>query len=187
MSSKKQLASTFPNMLGVLVVVCILASLIMALVFNMTEPTRLEVEKKRTQKALEQVLPQGFTQIDAVRPGKDGAELYMARDAQGKWVGTAVTATSEKAFADPIRIMAGFGPDGQVVNVVVLAQKETPGLGTKMTEEGFRSQFKKLQAPYQVDKDGGDVVAISAATISSRAFCDAMNRAAAAFQEGGRE
>jgi electron transport complex protein RnfG len=66
------------------------------------------------------------------------------------------------------------------VDISVLQHKETPGLGTKMTEEKFLVQFRGKNPgsfPLKVKKDGGQVDAITAATISSRAFCDALQRA----------
>jgi electron transport complex protein RnfG len=67
---------------------------------------------------------------------------------------------------------------------VVLEQKETPGLGTKMTEDKFLNQFKGINISdfkLAVKKDGGDVDALTGATISSRAFCDATQMAYDAF------
>ena len=88
--------------------------------------------------------------------------------------------------------MVGFTPGGEVVNVNVLEQTETPGLGTKMADEGnvlLRSvQGQKLEDKKLVDgklavtKDGGDVDALTAATISSRAYVDAINRAWMAYK-----
>ena len=84
--------------------------------------------------------------------------------------------------------MAGFKPDGTIINISVLEQKETPGLGTKMAEPKFKDQFNdKNPSQYilKVKKDGGPVDAITAATISSRAFCDAVQRAYNTLQKGG--
>ena len=87
--------------------------------------------------------------------------------------------------------MVGFLPNGCIYNIEVLELKETPGLGTKMTEEKFKGQFKNKNPKnfkLIVKKDNGDVDAITAATISSRAFCDAVQRAYNAFVKfGGNE
>jgi electron transport complex protein RnfG len=86
--------------------------------------------------------------------------------------------------------MAGFKPDGTIINISVLQQKETPGLGTKISDPGFKDQFmEKNPADFQlkVIKDGGQVDAITAATISSRAFCDAIERAYNTLQKGGQK
>ena len=76
----------------------------------------------------------------------------------------------------------------QYINITVLEHKETPGLGTKMTEPLFKNQFiQKNPSEFilKVKKDGGPVDAITAATISSRAFCDAVQRAYNTLQKGG--
>ncbi len=84
--------------------------------------------------------------------------------------------------------MAGFKPDGTIINITVLEHKETPGLGTKMTEPSFKDQFmdkNPVEYELKVKKDGGPVDAITAATISSRAYCDAVQRAYNTLKNGG--
>jgi electron transport complex protein RnfG len=94
-------------------------------------------------------------------------------------VGYAVKTYTDKGFGGHIELMAGFLPDGSIHNVLVLQHKETPGLGTRMTDAKFSNQFLgKNPATYalRVKKDGGEVDAITAATVSSRAYCDALER-----------
>ena len=84
--------------------------------------------------------------------------------------------------------MVGLDAEGKVLGTAVLKHSETPGLGAKITdtESHFIQQFVGMNPaanPLKVKKDGGDVDAITAATISSRAFCDAVNRAVAAFNQ----
>ncbi len=82
--------------------------------------------------------------------------------------------------------MVGMLPDGTINQIFVLEQKETPGLGTKIKDPKFKDQFlKKNPASWKmlVKKDGGEVDAISAATISSRAFCDAVQKAYDSFMK----
>lgn len=79
-------------------------------------------------------------------------------------------------------LMVGFGTDGTIVNTSVLSHSETPGLGAKMVEgkSNFSVQFQgKNPANFKmaVKKDGGDVDAITASTITSRAFCEAVESA----------
>ena len=101
-------------------------------------------------------------------------------------VGTAVGTYSNKGYdATQIQLMVGFLPDGSIRNISVIQQKETPGLGTKMKEPKFKDQFNKknpAEFKLKVKKDGGQVDAITAATISSRAFCDAVDRAYRNYQ-----
>jgi Na+-translocating ferredoxin:NAD+ oxidoreductase subunit G len=87
-------------------------------------------------------------------------------------------------------LMVGLLPDGSINNISVIQQNETPGLGTKMKEPKFKDQFNKKnpsEFKFKVKKDGGHVDAITAATISSRAFCDAVDRARRNYQmKGGK-
>jgi electron transport complex protein RnfG len=85
--------------------------------------------------------------------------------------------------------MVGILADGTLKNISVLQHAETPGLGSKMSEPAFKDQFNDKRADsfnFKVKKDGGDVDAITAATISSRAFCDAVNRALSTFENNKR-
>ena len=106
--------------------------------------------------------------------------------------GYAVQTMTKQGFSGVVRLMVGFTPEGEVVNVNVLEQSETPGLGTKMADEGnpllMSVKGQKLEEKKLVDgklavrKDGGDVDALTAATISSRAYVDAINRAWMAYR-----
>ena len=101
-------------------------------------------------------------------------------------VGVAVKTYTDKAFSGEFSIMVGFLPDGSIYNTAVLDQKETPGLGAKMVDPSFKDQFKKMNPEKNkitVKKDGGDVDAITASTISSRAYCDAIARAYNEFKK----
>jgi len=94
----------------------------------------------------------------------------------------AINTFTNEGFSGNIELMVGFLEDGTIYNTAVLSHKETPGLGDKMDKKksNFPDQFSgKNPAEFnlKVKKDGGDVDAITAATISSRAFCDALTRA----------
>ncbi|HYX09189.1 MAG TPA: RnfABCDGE type electron transport complex subunit G, partial [Bacteroidales bacterium] len=119
--------------------------------------------------------------------GTDSLEFYPATE-NGKNVGVAVKTFSKNGYGGQIDLMVGFTPDGTINNISVLDQKETPGLGTKMTDSVFKDQFNGKdpeQFKLKVKKDGGDVDAITAATISSRAFCDAVQKAYKIYKEQG--
>jgi electron transport complex protein RnfG len=125
---------------------------------------------------------------------QDSLVFYEAYK-DGESIGVAVQTFSNQGY-DPtqIQVMVGFLPDGVIDSTVVTQQKETPGLGTKMTEEKFNGQFSgKNPASFNlsVTKDGGDVDAITASTISSRAVCEAIKRAHRTFEsyqkEGGNK
>lgn len=181
-NKNKKLPSTFPNMVLVLTVISLISALALGFTYAMTKEAIAQVEVKRTLKALGEVLP-GFNNNpyeEKYHPDVDKElEIYPAQK-DGQPVGTAVKAYSDEGFSERIWIMVGFDKDKKINGVSVLKHKETPGLGSKMKDPKFKDQFKdQYPASFQlkVRKDGGDVDAISAATISSRAFCDAVQRA----------
>ena len=117
----------------------------------------------------------------------EGADLTfpcnLAYDANGVFQGAAVK-TSEGGFGGKIDMMVGFLADGTIKGTSVLSHAETPGLGANMTGK-FKDQFvDKNPADFRliVKKDGGDVDAITAATITSRAFSKAVDKAYKAFE-----
>ena len=168
------------------------ASACLGFVYEFTKkPIELSNLNKKLE-AIKQVVPE-FTnnpneEMYRLPTGEgDSLDIYPAKK-DNEIVGYAVSTYTKKGFSGNINLMAGFKPDGSIVNITVLEQKETPGLGTKMTEPQFKNQFNDknpAQFNLKVKKDGGQVDAITAATISSRAFCDAVQRAYNTLQKGG--
>lgn len=191
-TKKKKLPSTFANMVIVLTVIALISAMALAFTYKMTEAPRLEVKRLKTLNALKQVLPDFDSDPDQLKfeyleegekDPKFKMTIYPAKKG-GELVGTAIKSYSKNAFGDPIWVMVGFDKDQKVIAVSVLEQKETPGLGTKITEDSFKNKFKGIDpsTEVKVTKDGGKVDAISAATITSRAFCETINRAYKALQ-----
>lgn len=187
-----KIESTFKNMVLSLTMISLVASALLGIVYQMTKaPIELSVLNKKLA-AIKQVVPE-FTNnpnddMYRLPTGEgDSLDIYPAKK-DGNIVGYAVNTYSKKGFSGNINLMAGFKSDGTIINITVLEQKETPGLGTKMTEPAFKNQFNDKQPAefrMKVKKDGGSVDAITAATISSRAFCDAIQRAYNTLQKGG--
>lgn len=184
--------STFKNMVLSLTLISLVASACLGFVYEMTKkPIEISNLNKKLS-AVKQVVPE-FTNNPndemfrlATEEG-DSLEVYPAKS-DGKIVGYAVNTFTSKGFSGKISLMAGFRPDGTIISITVLEQKETPGLGTKMTEPAFKDQFNDKnpgQFKLKVKKDGGQVDAITAATISSRAFCDAVQKAYNTLRKGG--
>lgn len=184
--------STFKNMVLSLTLISLVSSALLGFVYEFTKgPIELSNLNKKLN-AIKQVVPE-FTnnpndEMYRLPTGEgDSLEIYPAKK-DNAIVGYAVNTFTSKGFSGNISLMAGFKPDGTIINITVLEQKETPGLGTKMTEPEFKDQFNdKNPAEFKlkVKKDGGPVDAITAATISSRAFCDAVQRAYNTLQKGG--
>ncbi|WP_394656322.1 RnfABCDGE type electron transport complex subunit G [Halosquirtibacter laminarini] len=119
---------------------------------------------------------------------KDSLEIFPALDANGNVVGRAVKTYTNNGFSGHIDIMVGLDNTNKISGFQVLQHQETPGLGSKMQEwfstpkEGKNNSIIGLdpsKTNMTVTKDGGDIDAITAATISSRAFLDALRRASA--------
>lgn len=184
--------SSLTNMVITLVLITLIASLALGGIFNLTkEPIALAIKAKQ-ENAIREVLPEFDTILShKAMPvtGKDSVTIHMALK-DGQLVGAAVASYSNNGYdATQIQLMVGFLPDLTIKNISVIQQKETPGLGTKMQEPKFKDQFNgKNPSEFQlkVKKDGGNVDAITAATISSRAFCEAVQRAYDTYKmEGG--
>jgi len=176
--------SSFINMVLTLLVVTIVAALALGGVYNVTKGPIAIAKRKKVEKAIGQVVPVFDTIMSEykVKPatGKDSLTFFEAWKGDEK-VGTAVKTFTDEGFSGRIWIMVGFDPEGVISNTVVLEHKETPGLGDKMDikKSDFSKQFagkNPKDFKLKVTKDGGDVDAITAATISSRAFADAVQR-----------
>lgn len=174
-----RLESTLPNMVVSLTLIAMVMSALLTLVYLQTKGPIEESARKKEMDAIKQVsLP--FDNDPTKESVKlEGVTVYPVKQGS-KNVGFAVKTYTEKGFGGRIELMAGFRADGSIVNIRILEHKETPGLGTKMAEKKFLSQFidkNPRNFTLKVSKDGGKVDAITAATVTSRAFCDAMQRA----------
>lgn len=179
--------STLINMVAVLFTITLIASAGVGAVNMITVEPIAAAKAAATQQALGEVLPPfEATVIEELTIDEMPIKVYTAKQGE-EVVGYAVESMTKKGFSGVVKLMVGFLPDGTVNNVNVLQQAETPGLGTKMCDEGNpllgSIQHQKLEEKKLVDgklavtKDGGDVDALTAATISSRAYVDAVNRA----------
>lgn len=178
--------STLFNMVAVLFTITLIASAGVGAVNMITEAPIAAAKVQATTKAVTNVLPK-FTNSEISEQDIDGMSIkvYTAKSDAGI-VGYAVESMTKSGFGGAIRIMVGFLPDGKIYNVNVLEQAETPGLGTKMCDEGnaLISSIKDKDADeleFKVKKEGGELDALTAATISSKAYYDAVARAHQAF------
>ena len=181
----KKLESTLKNMILSLTCITMVAAVALAGVNMLTEETINAQKEAQKRAAISAVLPAHQRVADAEEA--DGMVIYRAYDADEQFVGAAVQ-TETNGFGGKIKLMVGFDADNRIVNYAVLDQTETPGLGTHIVE-WFKNDSKPGQniigrtadGDMKVSKDGGDVDAITAATISSRAFLKAVNKAYAAI------
>ena len=177
-------------MLVALLVIAAVSGGVLGLVYGVTKDAIAEVDQKKNEAAIQAVLPlegEITYKADTLKYNYEGADLTfpcnLAYDANGNFMGAAVK-TSEGGFGGKIDMMVGFLADGTIKGTSVLSHSETPGLGANMTGK-FKDQFvDKNPADFKliVKKDGGDVDAITAATITSRAFSKAVDKAYKAFE-----
>ena len=188
MAKKKE--STLINMLVALLVIAAVSGGVLGLVYGVTKDAIAEVDQKKNEAAIQKVLPlegEIIYEPDTLKFNYEGVDMTfpctIAKDANGIFQGAAIK-TSEGGFGGKIDMMVGFLADGTIKGTSVLSHAETPGLGANMTGK-FKDQFvDKNPANFKltVSKDGGDVDAITAATITSRAFSKAVDKAYQAFE-----
>jgi electron transport complex protein RnfG len=179
----KKLESSLKNMALSLFLICAIMAAALGYVYSLTKGPIEMAEKNKINDAIREVVPQFDNDPGAEVYTVNGLEFYPAKK-NSEIVGVAVKSYTENGFSGRISVMVGFKPDGSICNTAVMSQKETPGLGTKIVNPKFKDQFNgKVPGVFKVSvkKDGGDVDAVTAATISSRAFCDAVNRAHESF------
>jgi len=189
----KKLESTLLNMVLVLTGVAVVMGGILALVNHLTEGPISEVNKKKTDDGIKAVMvcdDLTLGKTDTVKQTINGKEytyiIYQVKDAQGKDLGAAVESTT-MGFGGDLKVMVGFNPEGTILGYTLLAHAETPGLGAKADkwfQKGEKGDIvgKTPSEPLTVSKDGGQVDAITASTITSRAFLLAVNNAYNAYK-----
>ncbi len=182
-----KLESSFKNMVLSLTLVTLFAAAALGGMYMLTKEPIEQAKQQKQTAAIAKVLPPYQTLSEPVTT--EQMVIYTAFDAQGEKVGAAVQ-TEENGFGGKFKIMVGFDAQGRIYGYEVLEQQETPGLGTHMvewfkTDKNDQSIIGKqpAQANLTVKKDGGEVDAITAATISSRAFLLAVGKAYAAFEQ----
>ena len=179
--------STLFNMVAVLFTVTLVASAGVGAVNMITADAIAEANALATTQAVQNVLPE-FDNTEISEQTIDDMTIVVYTASKGAdTVGYAVETMSKNGFGGAIRLMVGFGADGKILNVNVLQQAETPGLGTKMADEGNPllasiQNKNSWEVDFKVKKDGGELDALTAATISSRAYYEAVARAYEAYK-----
>lgn len=176
-------------------IICLTVAVLLAQVNKMTAEPIAAAKAMKLQNAIKEVVPafdnDPVAEAYLMPDGKgDSLLVYPARMGE-TIVGYALNSSSNNGFSGTIQLMVGFDMEHRILNYAVLQHAETPGLGSKMTE-----WFKNTDKPSQsvigrdlskgalvVSKDGGEVDAITASTITSRAFMEAVNKAYAVYSE----
>ncbi len=163
-----------------LALICAVAAAALAQVDGFTrEPIRL-AEAQAQREAVEAVLP-SFARLagDTLRVGQPDEAIYFTGRDSSAVVGTAFTAVSGLGYSGEIEVMIGLDAEGVVNGIRILRHAETPGLGANYAAPEVLDAFYKgkgASSRWQVAKDGGEVDAITGATVTGRAICDAIEQ-----------
>ena len=173
----KKLKSSLTNMLAVLTVITIVAAGVLASVNAVTAPQIEKINAENLAAGIKAVM--GSDEIQVSEPWEvDGFTAYNINGKDGNLLGKAVV-TTENGFGGPLKVLVGFDTEGNILGYTVLEHQETPGLGAK-AGEWFQDKILGMNPGknnFTVSKDGGEVDAITASTITSRAFLRAIQNA----------
>ena len=189
----KKLESSLTNMVLVLTLVAVIMGGILAYVNHLTEGPIAEQKEKALADGIKAVMVCDDLKVaktDVVKQNDaKGKEMtfivYQIKDAQGNDLGAAVESTT-MGFGGELKVLVGFDTKGTILGYTLLEHAETPGLGAK-ADQWFQDNMKgdivgeNPAEPLTVSKDGGQVDAITASTITSRAFLLAVNNAYKAY------
>ena len=177
--------SNLNNMVLALGMSCLFCSAMLGGAYALTKEPIEAAAAEKTKTAISQVLPH-FETVEY----EENLHYYTAYDGE-QVVGYAIESTAV-GFGGNLTLMVGITPDGVVYNTSVLSHSETPGLGAKCsTDTRFMDQWRGFDPSVKVlsvKKDGGDVDAITASTITSRAYTLAVENALKVFETlGGQD
>lgn len=163
-------------------VICAVCALVLGLVNMITEDPIKAVQKAKDEAAMAEVLPaSGYEPI--TYSGSDTTIRSINAAADGS--GYVVQVAPSGSFSGTLTIMVGVKTDGTVSGVAVTKSGETSGLGDNAKKPDFRNQFTGMSGEVKVTKDGGQVVPITGATITSRAVSAGVTSALTAVAELG--
>lgn len=190
----KKLTSTLPNMLLSLGVITALAGALLGGMYAITKDPIAEAESRQLTESIAKVAPpfDNSPEEDKDTIKIDGKDIvvYPAME-QGNLVGAAVLGYTMNGFSGEVAVLCGFDAQGNIIDYTVIRHAETPGLGAKMEQwfhdpAGARSVIGKnpsVQKFYVTKDPGGEIDAITAATISSRAFLEILRDAFMAYRQ----
>ena len=191
----EKLKDSLQNMVGVLVGVAVIVGLALAYVNHLTEAPIKEKAEQTLAQGIKDVM--GTTNLkvtdnQTVTQTFGGKEttfvIHKTVDNSGKPLGAAVESTTG-GFGGDLKVLVGFDTEGKILGYTILQTSETPGLGAKAGQwfqkdgKGNIIGMSPKQGELTVKKDGGQVDAITASTITSRAFLKAVNQAYSVYSQ----
>jgi len=168
----------------ILFAITLVAGGLLGLTFNATAQARADQTQLKTDVALNTVLTDSkFVEEDIIGQPDYITNVYRGSteaNGAGDFTGYAFQLVTTEGYGDSITLMVGFKADGTISGMDIVSHSETPGLGAKADEDGFKGQFsgKAISTLNLVKGDGSqpqDIDAIGGATITSRAVTKAIN------------
>ena len=163
----------------VLLAIAIVVAGLLAFVNRITAPVIAAANEKKTQEAIAQVLPGGYEAEITDYTDSTGLVSKVYKGQQGY-----ALEVTPMGFDNTITMMVGIDLEGKVLGIAIVSHTESAGLGAvaagnNSAGQSFRDQFVGASGSVSVSKDGGQIDAITSATITSRAICDGVNAALA--------
>ncbi|MDR0972025.1 MAG: RnfABCDGE type electron transport complex subunit G [Bacteroidales bacterium] len=189
-----KLESTLKNMILSLGIISLVASTLLAGVYILTKKPIEDSDKAKQLSAIQEVLPDKTAvvgeKVEIKLKDKEEAFVIYPATKNNQFIGCAIQTYSNEGYGGKISLMVGLDKEGNICNYMMLSSNETPGLGSKLTD-WFKTKKGKQDIRgknpekdnFSVTKDGGDFDAITASTISSRAFLLSIKDAFEAFTQ----
>lgn len=156
----------------VLLVITVIASGVLAYINSITKPIIEENQRKAKEEARMEVLPEAATFDSISYLNKE--TVYVGKNEESNIVGYTFVA-SLYGYSSDVKTMVGVTPDLKVNRIKIIEQKETPGLGANCEKPEFQKQFEnKGKSQMVVDKDGGHIISITGATITTRTLAQSI-------------
>jgi len=157
---------------GILLIICMIATGILAYVNSVTEPKIIALKAAEAIKSREALIPE--SDFEEVKVSEDFSYFIAYKKGKKNIQGYTFTA-GKTGYSSKVLTMAGLDPQFKIINIKVIDQAETPGLGANCTATSFTDQFKgKTQTDMLVDKDDGPIKSLSGATITTRAIANSL-------------
>ncbi len=195
----KKLVSSLLNMFVVLTLVSVITGGLLAAVNSVTEGPIQEQKDKALADGIKAVMGADDIKVtadDKVNSSVDGKDreyiIHRVTNASGEPIGVAVESASQ-GFSGDVKILVGLDKEGTIKGYTILEHAETPGLGARAVDwfqDGQKGNIigqQPSKGKLTVSKDGGQIDAITAATITSRAFLKAVNNAYEVYASQGAD
>lgn len=159
---------------------CGVAGLLLSLTYEQVELRRSAYQQKQEEASLKTLIP--GTEIIERQTVAAGQSYYLAYNTAGQLQGYALK-VSTRGYSSDIEMLLGLDTDFAITGFEVLSQAETPGLGSKITEPRFSARLLgRLALGLRLNKDGGEIDALTGATITSRAVINSLRQAATSLK-----